>query len=229
MNPSTDNLRLLQTTVGDFSLEQCRLKLPDRELLILHVAAMLTHSDESHFMLDMANPLPYGIALWSATIALAQDIILKADEFTGKEVLELGAGTGLPGIVAASLAAKKVVQTDKNNLALTLCKRNCELNHIKTIEHRLADWTLWNDTYKYDWILGSDILYAIDMHSHLQQIFESNLAPGGRVLISDPFRGGSICLLETMEERGWSIEISKWTVGQETKPRTIGIFELSKK
>jgi predicted nicotinamide N-methyase len=190
---------------------------------------MLSYSHESHYMLAMADPLPYGIALWSATITLGQDIILRADEFKGKHVLELGAGTGLPGIVAASLAAKKVVQTDKNNLALTLCKRNCELNHIKTIEHRLADWTKWNDTNQYDWILGSDILYAVDTHLHLQQIFESNLAPGGRVLISDPFRGGSIRLLETIEERGWSIKISRWTVGQETKPRTIGIFELSKK
>ena len=228
MNSSIDNQRLLQTTVGDFPLEECRLQLPDRELLILHVAAMLSYSDESRYIIEMADPLPYGIALWSATIALGQDIILRAVEFKGKHVLELGAGTGLPGIVAASLAANKVVQTDKNNLALTLCKRNCELNHIKTIEHRLADWTKWNDTNQYDWILGSDILYAVDMHSHLQQIFESNLTPGGRVLISDPFRGGSIRLLETMEERGWSIKISKWTVGQETKPRIIGIFELSK-
>jgi predicted nicotinamide N-methyase len=229
MNSSNDNQRLLQTTAGDFPLEECRLQLPDRELSILHVAAMLTHSDESHFMLEMTNPLPYGIALWSATIALAQDIILRAGDFSGKQVLELGAGTGLPGIVAASLGAEKVVQTDKNNLAMSLCKRNCELNQIKTIEHRLADWTVWNDTYQYDWIIGSDILYGVDMHFHLQQIFESNIAPGGRVLLSDPFRGGSLRLLESMEEKGWSVKISKWSVGQGATPRAIGVFELSKK
>jgi predicted nicotinamide N-methyase len=227
MDLSIDNQRLLQTTAGDFPLEECRLRLPDRELSVLHVAAMLTHSDESHFLLEITNPLPYGIALWSSTIALAQDIISRADSFSGKQVLELGAGTGLPGIVAASLAAERVVQTDKNNLTMTLCRRNCELNGIKTIEHHLADWTDWNDKNQYDWILGSDILYGLDMHPHLLRIFESNLAPGGRLLISDPFRAGSLRLLESMEKNGWSIRISKWSIGKEAITRPIGVFELS--
>jgi predicted nicotinamide N-methyase len=228
MDSTIDNQRLLETTVGDFPLEECRLRLPDRELSILHVAAMLTHSDESHFLLEMADPLPYGIALWSSTIALAREIILRADSFSGRQVLELGAGTGLPGIVVASLGAERVVQTDKNNLTMTLCKRNCELNGIKAIEHCLVDWTDWNDKNQYDWILGSDILYGLDMHPHLKRIFESNLTPGGRVLISDPFRESSLRLLESMEEKNWSVSFSKWSIGNEEKPRSIGVFELSK-
>jgi predicted nicotinamide N-methyase len=229
MDTAIDVQRMLQTTVGDFPLEECRIKLPDREISILHVAAMLTHSDEARFLLEANNPLPYGIALWSATIALAQDIILRGNDFGGKQVLELGAGTGLPGIAAAALGAKKVVQTDKNNLALTLCKRNAELNRIKTIEHRLADWTAWNDDDKYDWILGSDILYGAEMHAHLLRIFDSNLAPGGKILISDPFRGGSLPLFDSMEENGWLIEISKWKIGENTESsRPVGVFQLSK-
>jgi predicted nicotinamide N-methyase len=228
MNSSNDNQKLLQTTIGDFPLEECRLRLPNREISILHVAAMLTHTDESHFLLEEKNPLPYGIALWASTIALGQDIISRANSFRDKRVLELGAGTGLPGIIAASLAAKKVVQTDKNNLALTLCKRNCELNGIETIEHRLDDWTNWLDGEKYDWIIGSDILYSVDMHPPLMRIFESNLSQSGRILISDPFRKGSMPLFELMEANGWSINISKWSIGDDKMPRYIGIFELSK-
>lgn len=228
MDLSVKNQRILQTSAGDFPLEECRLRLPDRELSIQHVAAMVSHSDESRFLLESTNPLPYGIALWSSTIALAQDVIARADDIKGKRVLELGAGTGLPGIVAACLLAEKVVQTDKNKLAMSLCKRNCELNGIKNIEHRLADWTDWNDTNQYDWILGSDIFYGIDMHSHLIKIFDFNLAPGGRVLISDPFRGGSLPLLESMEENGWSVSISKWSINDEEITRFIGVFELSK-
>jgi predicted nicotinamide N-methyase len=174
----------------------------------------------------MTNPLPYGIALWSATIALAHDIASRAKDVSGKRVLELGAGTGLPGIVAASLSAEKVVQTDKNNLAMLLCKRNCERNDIKTIEHRIADWTDWNDTDYYDWIIGSDILYDVEMHEHLRRIFETNLAPRGRILLSDPFRSVSLPLLEKMEEDGWSITMSKWSIGEEASPRSIAVFEL---
>lgn len=228
MDSSTDSQRLLQTTAGDFPLEECRLQLPNRKISILHVAAMLTQTDESRFLLESADPLPYGIALWASTIALGQVIITREKEFRNKEVLELGAGTGLPGIIASSLRAKRVVQTDKNNLAMTLCKRNCELNGIKTIEHRLEDWTNWNNAEKYDWIIGSDILYNLDLHPHLMQIFESNLSPNGRILISDPFRGGSMPLFESMETIGWSINISKWSIGDDKMPRYIGIFEISK-
>jgi predicted nicotinamide N-methyase len=226
---SPNNIQtLLQTTAGDFPLEECRLQLPDKKISILHVDAMLTQNDESRFLLETVNPLPYGIALWASTIALGQVIITQAKDFRNKEVLELGAGTGLPGIVAFSIGAKRVVQTDKNNLAMTLCKRNCELNDIKTIVHRLEDWTDWNNTEKYDWIMGSDILYSKDMHPHLMRIFESNLSKGGRILISDPFRGGSMPMFEFMEAKGWSVNISKWSIGDAKTHRNVGIFELFK-
>jgi predicted nicotinamide N-methyase len=226
MNLPESNHPLLETTAGDFPLDEYRLNLAGRELKILHVSAILTHQDESKFLLESTNPLPYGVVLWSATVALAHEIASRPDDFRGKRVLELGAGTGLPGILAASLGAA-VAQTDKNNLAMTLCKRNCELNDLKTIEHRLADWTNWDDATHYDWILGSDILYGIEMQSHLRRIFEMNLAPGGRILLSDPFRSGSLRLLETMETDGWKISMNKWSVGQESVPRSIAVFELT--
>ncbi|MDQ4123031.1 MAG: methyltransferase domain-containing protein [Acidobacteriota bacterium] len=223
-SPQPDQ-KLLETSAGDFPLNEYRLNLAEQELKILHVAAMLTLEDESRFLLETTNPLPYGVVLWSATIALAHEIGSRAEDFRNTKVLELGAGTGLPGILTASLGAR-VVQTDKNNLATVLRKRNCELNNIQTIEHRLDDWTNWSDTERYDWILGSDILYGLEMHSHLRRIFETNLAPGGRILLSDPFRSGSLRLLEQLEKDGWAIAISKWSVGKESAPRSIAVFEL---
>jgi predicted nicotinamide N-methyase len=145
----------------------------------------------------------------------------------GKRVLELGAGTGLPGIVAASLGAR-VVQTDKQRLALHVCRLNAQRNGITTIEHREADWTAWTDGARYDFILGSDVLYADGVHAHLRRIFEHNLAPGGTVLIADPFRETSLALLETMEADGWRVTMNRWSVGVEPPPRPVGVFLLSR-
>jgi methyltransferase-like protein 23 len=139
--------------------------------------------------------------------------------------LELGSGTGLPGIVAASLGGR-VAQTDRNELAMEVCRRNGVLNGVEMIEYRLAEWETWDDAERYEWIVGSDILYGEEMHPHLRRIFESNLTRCGRVLLSDPFREASLSLLEAMEEGGWRITLTKWGVGEEGALRPIGVYEL---
>lgn len=218
--------RALRTSVGDFPLHEYRLRLAGREWSVLHTDEVLTHEDEQRFLSERRDRLPYGVVLWPAAIALAHDVASRADAFRGRRVLELGAGTGLPGIVAASLGGQ-VVQTDRHELALAVCRRNGERNGGASIAYRLADWTLWDDPAGYDWILGSDILYGENMHEHLQRIFAANLAPGGRLLLSDPFRKPSFALLQAMEEGGWTVALSKWTVGEERAPRAVGVFELT--
>ncbi len=130
-------------------------------------------------------------------------------------------------IVAASLGAQ-VVQTDRQNLVLHLCRRNAERNGVTSILHTAADWTDWIDADRYDLILGSDILYAKELHPHVRAIFERNLRPGGRVLVADPYRANSLTFLEAMEADGWKVTMAKWTVGIVPPPRPVGVFELSR-
>jgi methyltransferase-like protein 23 len=226
MHLPDDAQPMLHTTTGHFPLHDYRLRAGGRDWSILHTGAMLTADDETRFFRELRERLPYGVALWPAAIALTHEILSRADELRGRRVLELGSGTGLPGIVAASLGAQ-VVQTDRHELAMSICKRNGERNGVGAVEYRLADWTAWDDTARYDWILGSDILYGEVLHPHLRHIFETNLAPGGRILLSDPFRSVSLGLLETLEADGWSISLSKWSVGEEEAPRAIGLYELA--
>ena len=215
----------LHTTIGDVPLHEYRATLGGRGYSILHTGAVLTFLDEQLLLNERETRLPYGLALWPSAIALAHEIAARARDARGKYVLELGAGTGLPGIVAASLGAQ-VVQTEKQPAALHLCRLNGERNDINGVDYRLADWAQWNDSTRYDWIIGADILYPKPMHGHLTRIFASNLAPGGRVLLADPFRKASLALLEALEGEGWTVSIAKWTVGEETEPATIGVYEL---
>ena len=224
--PETDPSTVLRTTVGDLPLHEYRLRHAGHEWAILHTGALLTPIDEAYFLDGTRDRVPYGVALWPASIALAHEIIARADGFRGKRLLELGAGTGLPGIVAASFGAQ-VTQTDRHELALSICRRNVERNGVPGIECRAAEWSDWNDSRHYDWIIGSDVLYAETMHPHLRRILETNLAPGGRILLSDPFRPRSLQLLEGLESSGWGISMSIWNVGEEREPRRIGIIELT--
>jgi predicted nicotinamide N-methyase len=214
----------LSTTAGEVPLEEYRLALGGRAWTILHTGALLTQDDENRFLLGAEPRMPYGIVLWPAAIALAHE--LAARPLSGLSMLELGAGTGLPGIVAATLGAR-VVQTDKNTASLVVSARNAERNGA-VLEQRAADWTDWQETGTYDFIIGADILYADTLYAELRHIFETNLAPGGRVLLADPFRPGSFDLLEDMAADGWNVAFNKWTVGVVPPPRSIGIFELTR-
>ena len=215
------------SATSDAPLNEYHLELAGHVWSICHTGAVLTVEDEQRYLGEQTNRAPYGVMLWPSAIALAHDIVSRADRMRGARVLELGAGTGLPGIVAASCGAH-VVQTDRNEQALSLCRLNGERNRVSRIEHRVADWTSWNDATQFDWIIGSDILYAERLHPYLRDVFDGSLAPAGRLLIADPFRARSVPLLEAMERSGWSVSMSKWSVGVNSEPRPIGVYELAR-
>jgi methyltransferase-like protein 23 len=231
MDSSNDHQSSILTSAGAIELQEYHLRLAGREWTILHTGALMTLAEESDFLRELKDRVPYGVALWPSSIALAHDVIARGDALRDARVLELGAGTGLPGIVAASLGAR-VVQTDRHEVALSICKRNGERNRernaVGAIEYRIADWSTWNDDGRYDFIIGADILYAERLHPYLRQIFESNLASGGRVLLADPFRPMGLRLMEAMEAGGWSIALSKWSVGDEAEARPVGVYEVAR-
>lgn len=198
----------------------------DRELSVLHTNAVISLEEETRFLHHTDRCPPYGVVLWPAALALAHEIAVRAAEFRGKTLLELGAGTGLPGMAAAALGAS-VVQTDRTELNTYVCRRNGERNGLAGIEYRVADWTEWTDQTRYDWIVGSDILYADTLHVALRWIFTNNLAPGGRVLLSDPYRPPSLPLLEGLEASGWRVRHSRWTIGDDADPRAVAVYELT--
>lgn len=215
----------LSTTAGDLPLEEVEINVGDRTWNILHAGAVISREQELEYLLGQgASKRPYGSVVWPSSIALAHEVATRG--VAGKKILELGAGTGLPGIVAAALGAE-VVQTDRQKLVLHVCKMNAERNKV-SLEHRLADWDAWTDTARYDLILGADILYAEPMQPQLRRIFETNLKPGGAVLIADPFRTPSMVLLEAMERDGWKIRLDKWSVGLTPPPRQVAVYTLTR-
>jgi methyltransferase-like protein 23 len=117
MTPNTAHS--LDTSGGEFKLQEYRMRQGGSEWTVLHTGAVLTREHELRLIGQEKNRLPYGVAIWPSAIALVHEIAARADEFSGRRILELGAGTGLPGIVAASVGGR-VVQTDRDELALHL-------------------------------------------------------------------------------------------------------------
>lgn len=165
-------------------------------------------------LLDGVNEVehvPYGFLLWESAVALAQLLLARGAQLGGKQILELGAGVGLAGLVARQMGAT-VWQTDHRDDLLVLAAHNAEQNQVAPPHQFLADWRTWRHTPRYDLILGADILYERAMHRHLLPIFRQNLAPGGQLLLADPSRPQALELIAQLENEGWQIEITIQTI-----------------
>ncbi len=162
-------------------------------------------ADAEHLEHDL-----YGFLLWESAVGLAQQVA-QAQSLRGKQVLELGAGVGLPGLVAHSVGAT-VRQTDYQANALALTAWNAQQNGIDSIETFLADWRTWRHPARYDLILGADILYDATLHFYLEAIFRKQLLPGGQLWLADPGRPQALDFAVQLEAHGWHIEIQTVTV-----------------
>ncbi|BBN09227.1 methyltransferase-like protein 23 [Marchantia polymorpha subsp. ruderalis] len=106
----------------------------------------------------------YGLYVWPSSILLAEYVWQQRTRFRGRKVLELGAGTALPGIVAAKVGAD-VVLTDHADLLEVFenMKISCALNKADCKIQGLT-WGEWNaDTCslqkQVDIVLGADVIY----------------------------------------------------------------------
>jgi predicted nicotinamide N-methyase len=217
----------LHTSAGDSLLHEYRLSLGGRSWSFLHTGAVVTMDQEQAYLAHEQARLPYGAMLWPASIALAHDLSARAELLRGKRVLELGAGTGVPGIVAASLGAT-VLQIDRSEVAIHLSRLNAQRNEQAGLVARVAEWDAFHSDEPFDLIIAADVLYVTNMHDRLRAICDAYLAPGGTALFADPFRAQSLPMLEVMEQHGWRVSLAKWTISVESGNRAIAVYEASR-
>eukprot|EP00961_Rhodomonas_salina_P196851 2657123-Rhodomonas_salina.3 len=179
---------------GDHTvLVQCR-RSPEDE-------AAACSGAEERVEADVADTVGWDV--WDgATIALCEKLVKFPDLVKGKSVLELGAGVGVVGILAARLGARQVMITDYDEGALAIATLNIDLNGMRsTCEVQKYDWgsdpaptpALQEGevtTSEFDLILGSDLLYSSAMAGKLRVAVGDLLtrSPHCRMLLSHQVR-----------------------------------------
>lgn len=122
----------------------------------------------------------YGAVLWPSAPVLCHFLETNRDKYnlTDKNVIELGAGTGLVTIVASLLGAK-VTSTDLPDVL-----GNLQYNVMRNTKDRckyipLVTELIWGQeveqrfpraTHRFDYILAADVVYA---HPYLNELMET--------------------------------------------------------
>lgn len=187
----------------------------------------LVANNEEILMANLeAEETPLWVELWPAALGLAR-YLWQNPPAPGAQVLELGAGLGLPGVVAA-LRQALVLQTDYVQAAVDVAKQTALINAATGMQHAVADWRNWTITQQFDLIIGSDITYHPDLNPYLEKIFLSNLKPGGSLLIADSGRIESEKFLSGLMHKEWTGNIDSLPVHLDKFDYQIKIYRLQR-
>jgi len=156
------------------------------------------------------DAIPYYAILWPAASGLARYLWTHRAELSGKRVIELGCGLGLPSVLAARLGAH-VTATDFHPDTGTWLTHNAALNHV-TLDYTQLDWNDFlshappptaNRLQPSPLIIGSDLLYERRHLPALICAIDALCAPGGHAVIADPGRDNLDLFVTGMEKNGW--------------------------
>ncbi|KAM9397013.1 protein N-lysine methyltransferase METTL21A-like [Salvelinus alpinus] len=140
------------------------------------------------------NKLGVAAVVWDAAVVMCMYLELGQVELTGKVAIELGAGTGLVGIVAALLGAKKVTITDREPALGFLAanvKENIPPDQLGAVEVSELTWGQGLERYPtggFDIVLGADIVYLEDTFPSLLQTMEHLSSESSVVLLACKIR-----------------------------------------
>ena len=153
--------------------------------------------------------MPYWAYLWPGSLLLAEVVAREPwpEENPPREVLEIGCGIGLAGLVCLSRGLR-VCFSDYDQAALDFVARSAEVNGWDStrVRTRLLDWRdLPAESYPV--IIGSDLLYERRLVPLVAGVLAAFLEPGGTGLISCPGRASAEGFPAALEAHGLDVRV----------------------
>ena len=155
---------------------------------------------------------PYFGLVWPSARGLSEYLVdLGSQRLAGVRVLEVGCGLAVPSMVAAKLGAEGVA-TDLHPDIPHFLERNLTSNQIETVTFRALNWTAKTIPIemvdeKFEWVMGSDILYEKQQPGPLAAALNRFCSPTGTVVVADPGRPYLQVFSDEMKKLGFSSQM----------------------
>jgi predicted nicotinamide N-methyase len=202
------------------------LRIRDVELQLLQVTDLEHLLAGKDPFADVTN-FPFWVKLWEASMLLA-DVIASTPVEPGKTLLELGAGLGAPGLVAAA-KGYKVTLSDYEPHILDFQRVSAAASGLHDVEFKIIDWKKLKDMPQFDRIIGAEILFRDEFFEPLFKLFNSYLAPGGEIYLAHDARRKSVPQFLNLASKEYEIAVSPRKMRSDDKELTILINRLRKK
>jgi predicted nicotinamide N-methyase len=167
----------------EYQTEILPITVSGRTLRFLHIKDLgdiildrLQQSDA-----DVAG-LPFWGKIWEASILLAA-FLLAQPVGAGRRILEIGAGMGVSGLFAAS-CGHQITLSDYREEILRFIRANALLNNLDQVSVLKVDWTQPAPPERYDWIVGSEVVYHRQTYEHLVEFLNTALKPQGTIFLA---------------------------------------------
>lgn len=168
---------------------------------------------------------PYFGVLWPSAKGLCQYLFKHKAEFKNKSVLEIGCGLALPSFILKKQGVD-VLATDFHRDVPIFLEKNFELNHVK-FDYRQLNWREESDEIgKFDFVIGSDILYEGRHPYEVCRALIHYLKPNGQIILADPGRTYIQKFVTSMNELGFKEELLPESVELDGEKREIFVFKF---
>jgi predicted nicotinamide N-methyase len=194
-------------------------------LRVADVDTLLDRLPKIQFRAD--ERLPYWADLWPSSVALAH-YLWEAVDLQGVEVLELGCGLGLVGIVA-SRKGGVVTLTDYEADALAFTRYNLLRNNCQQASVQHLDWHVPAIRQTYELIIASDVLYERANFRPLLHLLQSALGPKGGFILAEPNRPVARDFFRLLRDHGFHYERSTASTEVRGEPVDVSIYHGSRR
>ncbi len=196
----------LKEFLEKYKPEEKTLRIDDRSFIFFFPRDIIPFINEK----DPISNFPLWARMWEGAIVLI-DYLCNQRWEKAMSFLEIGAGIGFVGIVTASLG-HRVTITDYNEDALNFIHANALKNlredEIKRVKVKKCDWNRPDLDEKYDYIIGSDVIFREEDFEPILSLFDRYLKEDGEIILSEGIRKSSLKFLEFLD-KGYNVKAIK--------------------